>query len=185
MATADRQRYTGVRGNVVNGAYPLYASSIHKLGDMMIWDTTNAAQIAATAGDNMAAISGNDNLFLGRATEDYATLEGTVKTRISVIRAAPWVEFMLWIYNATAGSTVPAPLTQLGVSCNVWYQSAALGWAAEIADTTDKFVTIAGYLSGKKGTDGLPNWPDSATAGTNTYPAVWAAPLLASCATVR
>lgn len=180
-----RQRYTDVRGFVQNGNAPLYASSIHKAGDFLIWDTTNAAQIAASAGGPAAAVSGADNTFLGRANEDYAKVDGTVKTRISYCKATPLTEFLVWTYHPTAASSVPAPLVNLGVAYEMWYQSAALGWAVDISETTDTMWIISGYHSGNKSTDGLPNWPDSATAGTNQYPPVWVAPLTAKCTLVR
>lgn len=180
-----QQRYTAVRGFTQNGNFPLYASSIHKSGDFLIWDTTNGAQIAASAGGPAAAVSAADNTFLGRANEDALKLDGTVKSRISVTKATPWVDFKVWIRHATAASAVATPLTNLFVGYEMWYESAALGWGLDISETTDLMWLLSGFDSGSKATDGLPTWPDATTAGTNLYPGCWATPILAKCALVR
>ena len=180
-----RQRYHDCQGHTVNATFPLYSSSIHRAADMMIWDTTNGAQIGATAAANMAARSGNDNLFLGRANEPALDANGTVKSFVSVSVAQPLVQWMLWLYHGTAASAVPTPLTQLGVEYEVRYQSAALGWAVALDATTNKFVIVADFVQGDLSTDGLPTWPGATTVGTNQYAQVWAAPILASCACVR
>lgn len=178
-------RYTDLRGHIVNADAPLYASSTFKEADILIWDTTNGAQIGASAAANMAAISGNDNRFLGRSNEDALDVNGTVKKRINFAKANPLLQMMLWLYHATAASAVPTPLTQLGVAYELRYNSAATGWAVALDATTNTFVIISGYVKGKKSTDGLPTWPNATTVGTNQYAPVWASPTLASCAMVR
>lgn len=180
-----RQRYTQVGGHTINATFPLVSSSTHRVGDMLIWDSTNGAQIAASAAANMAAISSNDNRFLGRANEPALDANGTVKSAVSVSLAQPLARFMLWLYHGTATSAVPTPLSQLGVAYEVRYQSADLGWAVALDATTNTFVVIADYVTGDLSTDGLPTWPEATTVGTNQYAPVWAAPILASCACVR
>lgn len=180
-----RQRYYGVEGHTINATFPIVSSSTFKNGDMLIWDSTNGGQIAATAAANMAAVSANDNRFLGRANEDALDANGTVKSSVSVCLAQPLVRFMLWLYHGTATSAVATPLSQLGVEYEVRYQSAALGWAVALDATTNKFVTVVDFITGNKSTDGLTTWPGATTVGTNQYPPVWAAPILANCACVR
>lgn len=117
--------------NVRTEAFKEEASQTFKLGDVLVQDATNKDEVEISGSDATARI-------VGIALEDAS---GTADTKILVGLAEPGAEFVGHIEDAAT-----LAVGQLGTDYGLVADTTNNIWRVDTSDTTNKSVTVTGFV---------------------------------------
>lgn len=117
--------------NVRTASFKEEASQTFKLGAVVVQDATNKDEVEESGSDATARI-------LGVALEDAS---GTADTKILVGLAEPGAEFVAHIEDAAT-----LVVGNLGTDYGLVYDSSNTIWRVDTSDTSNKSVTVTGFV---------------------------------------